>query len=169
MSETKPVKTEEVTKVVAAGETIRIEAPSGSHVTKRKHQRMVVDLVSPDEFVGGFIDFLREHAIVGLAVGFAIGTQAQSLVKTLVSSFIDPLFQLLFGGALSKQTFTLHFRSHHANFGWGSFVYGLLDFIFVLAAIYFIIKVFNLDKLDKPKIVVTDKDKDKEKEKEKNK
>lgn len=115
-------------------------------------------VVSPDELVGGFVSFLREHAIVGLAVGFAIGTQAQSVVKALVSGFIDPIFQLLFGEALSKRTFTLHFRANHADFGWGSVVYGILNFVFVLAMIYIIIKLFNLDKLDKPMLAVVTTD-----------
>lgn len=141
----------DVTKVVTPGGTIRIETPAGVRVRGQHHKRTVIDLITPDEFVGGFVDFLREHAIVGLAVGFAIGSQAQSLVKTIVASFIDPTFSLLFGGALSKRTFMLHFRHHHGVYGWGSFVYGLLDFLFVLAAIYAIVKLLKLDKLDKPK------------------
>jgi large-conductance mechanosensitive channel len=135
------------TKVVTTGNTVRIETPKGNR--RRRHEKVSV-IVGPDEFVGGFVAFLREHAIVGLAIGFAIGTQAQTLVKTLVSSFIDPTFQLLFGKSLNTRTFTLHFHSHHADFGWGAFIYGLLDFIFVLAAIYAIVKLLNLDKLDKP-------------------
>lgn len=118
----------------------------------RLHNAAVV--VSSDEFVGGFVNFLREHAIVGLAVGFAIGTQAQTLVKALVAGFIDPVFQLLFGEALSKRTFTLHFHANQADFGWGSVVYGMLNFMFVLAMIYILIKLFNLDKLDKPVLAV---------------
>ena len=142
----KTQKTPNQTKVVTTGNTVRIEAPKGS---QRKRQKVSV-IVSPDEVVGGFIDFLREHAIVGLAVGFVIATQMQAFVKQLIASFIDPSFQLLFGKSLSARTFTLHFHSHHANFGWGILVYTLLDFLFVLAAVYAIIKVFNLDKLDKP-------------------
>lgn len=101
--------------------------------------------------VGGFVDFLREHAVVGLAIGFVIGTQVQTVVKQLVASFIDPLFQLLFGKALSQRTFTLHWHTRAANFGWGAFVYGLLDFVFVLAAIYAIVALLKLDRLDQPK------------------
>ena len=102
--------------------------------------------------VSGFTDFLRQNAIVGLAVGFVIGTQVQTLVKQLIASFIDPLTALLFGGvALSSRIFTLHLGRQSANFGWGALVYALIDFLFVLAVIYGIIKLFQLDKLDKPK------------------
>ncbi len=141
----------EVTKVVTPSGTIRIETPAGSQVHGSRRKHAVIDLVTPDEFVGGFVAFLRENAVVGLAVAFAIGSQAQSLVKTVVASFIDPTFTLLFGESLSKRTFTLHFHHHVAHFGWGGFVYGLLDFLFVLATIYAIVKFLNLDKLDKPK------------------
>jgi large conductance mechanosensitive channel protein len=101
----------------------------------------------------GFTDFLRQNAIVALAVGFVVGTQVQGVVKQLIASFINPLTSLLFGGAaLSSRTFTLRFDHHYANFGWGALVYTLIDFIFVLIVIYGIIKLFQLDKLDKPKI-----------------
>lgn len=115
-----------------------------------------VSAVTPDVFsqpVGGFVTFLREHAIVGLAVGFVIGSQVQGVVKQATDSFINPLFQLLFSGnkSLTSRTFTMHFASRHANFAWGAFAYDLLDFLFVLAAIYMVIKIFSLDKLDKKK------------------
>jgi large-conductance mechanosensitive channel len=101
--------------------------------------------------MSGFIGFLREHAVVSLAIGFVLGTQVQTVVKQLISSFIDPLFQLLLPGnkALSARTFTLHFNGRHANFGWGALAYDTLDFLFVALAVYMIIKLFRLDKLDK--------------------
>ena len=143
------------THTVTSGSTIRFEQPSSS----RHHQSRIV-IVNPEIHpVSGFLDFLREHAVVGLAIGFVIGTQVQTLVKQLVSSFIDPLFQLLFGRALSQQTFTIDWHTRAVKFGWGAFVYGLLDFLFVLAAVYAIVKFLNLDELDKPK-----KSKEKEKD-----
>lgn len=140
-------KTEE-TKVTASEGTVKIEQPR-----KRKGEALqkVSVIIGSDEGVGGFVNFLREHAIIGVAVGFAIGAQAQVVIKQLIASLIDPASQLLFGTALSKRTFTWQFHGRHADFGWGALFYTLLNFIFVLAAIYFIIKLFNLDKLDKPK------------------
>ncbi len=99
--------------------------------------------------VGGFVNFLREHAVVTLAVGFAIATQAQAVIKQLISSFIDPLYGLLFGQTLSAKSATLHLHGRTEHFAWGAFAYTLIDFLFVLAAIYAIVKVLNLDKLDK--------------------
>lgn len=101
--------------------------------------------------VTGFVNFLREHAIVGLAVGFVLGTQVQTVVKAFISGFIDPLFLLAFPGnkSLSQRTFTLSFDGRHADFGWGSLAYALLDFLVVAGAIYLVIRIFQLDKLDK--------------------
>ncbi|HWB39085.1 MAG TPA: MscL family protein [Candidatus Saccharimonadales bacterium] len=132
---------------VTPGTTIRFEEPTSDRKPKPNPAVVVVQEANP---VGGFVAFLREHAIVGLAIGFIVGLQAQTLVKQLVSSFIDPAFQLFFGKALQDRTFTLHFGNHTAAFGWGAFVYILLNFIFVLAAIYMVVKFFNLEKLDKP-------------------
>lgn len=144
------LKTENNIKVTASGGNIRIVAPQ----TRQRSKQNLNVFVAPDfvnEPIEGFIGFLKEYAVVGLAVGFAIGAQAQALVKQILTTFIDPAFQLLFGQVLSKRTFTLHFRSNAANFGWGALVYSLLNFVFVLTAIYVLIKVFKLDKLKKDK------------------
>lgn len=134
------------TKVTTKGSTVHIESPNGQSKPK------ISIIVGPDEVVSGFVGFLREHAIVGLAVGFVIATQVQAIVKQLTDGFINPLFTLFFGGkTLTTRTFTLHFHGRHADFVWGSVVYALIDFLFVMAVIYAIIKLFNLDKLDKPK------------------
>lgn len=134
------------TRIVTKGGKIHIELPSGKEGLRRS-RTLVVE--SADEVVDGFVSFLREKAVVGLAVGFVIGTQAQGLIKELVSSFINPLFTLLFGKTLTLQEFTVHFNGRSADFAWGSFAYVLLNFLFIIFAIYIIIKFFKLDRLDK--------------------
>ena len=132
---------------MTSGTTIRIEEPSGTSSRKAKPNPAVV-IIQEANPVGGFVNFLREHAVVGLAIGFIIGVQAQGLVRSLVSSFIDPAFLLLFGQKLNQRTFTLEWHDRVASFSWGSFAYGLLNFLFVLAVIYAIVKILNLDKLE---------------------
>lgn len=137
------------TQSVTTGTTIRIEQPKSSRQQKPKITVVMAQELNP---APGFVAFLREHAIVGLAVGFAIATQVQGVVKQLIASFIDPLYALLFNGQqLSTMTVTLHWHGRQAAFGWGSFVYTLIDFLFVVAIIYIAIKTFHLDSLDKPK------------------
>jgi large conductance mechanosensitive channel protein len=124
--------------------------------TRRRHKQSIAALVNSDNVVsqqvGGFVSFIREHAIVGLAVGFIIGTQAQSVIKQLVSSFIDPLIHLFLGGAdLDKLKATVHLFGTSADFTYGAMIFALINLLAVLIAIYALIKAFKLDKLDKPK------------------
>lgn len=127
---------------------MRMQSPKSNRRPKPSATKVVVQEVNP---VGGFVDFLREYTVVTLAIGFVVAQQVQGLVKQLVNAFIDPFSKLLFGTALSQRTFTLHFHDRAANFAWGDFVYGVVDFLFVLIVIYLIIKVFRLDNLKKSK------------------
>ena len=62
----------------------------------RTKQHITTILDEPDEVVrrqvGGFVTFLREKAVVGVAVGFIVGQQAQG---RFVYVFINFLFILL--------------------------------------------------------------------------
>ena len=130
---------------LTTGSTIRLEEPSSSR-GKPRTATVVVHEINP---VSGFVGFLREHAVVSLAVGFAIATQAQALIKQLITSFVDPLYGLLFSQKLSAKASILHFHGREQVFAWGAFMYTLIDFLFVLVIIYLIVKLLNLDKLDK--------------------
>src|SRR5580658_8320418 len=143
MAEKPRKRTISTTQSVTTGTTIRIEQPKSSRQQKPKITVVMAQELNP---VGGFVSFLREHAIVGLAVGFAIATQLQAVVKQLIASFINPLYGLLFNGQqLSTMTVTLHWHGRHQQFGWGEFVYTLIDFVFVLLVIYFALKFLHLD------------------------
>lgn len=140
-----------------AKETEVVETPDGTvKITRPKGPRrhgVTVLLGSDDlvrEQVGGFVSFLRKHAVVGLAIGFIIGLQAQTLVKQLVDSFITPLLTLIVGPDLQSRQLTVH-GANPVTFAWGRFVYVLVDFMFVLFFIYLIVKLFNLDKLESTK------------------
>ena len=39
----------------------------------------------------GFMDFVREQGVVGLAIGLAVGTQAAILVKDMIKAIVDPI------------------------------------------------------------------------------
>lgn len=125
-------------------ETVKIQSPKGS---RRPHVSVIVN-PELSEPVQGFVNFLREHAVVGLAVGFIIGLQAQTLMKQLVESFLTPLLNLVLGEVNTKEA-VLSLGDKTATFAWGKFVYSLVAFLFVLLAIYVIIKVLKLDRLEK--------------------
>lgn len=103
--------------------------------------------------VSGFMTFVREQGVVGLAVGLVLGTQVKTLVDQLVASFINPLIGLVLpgGGTLTEKTFGLTLFSKTAEFGYGAFIAVLISFLTVAGVIYFVVKGLKLDKIDKKK------------------
>src|SRR6476619_4079274 len=68
----------------------------------------------------GFVSFVREQGVVGLAIGLVLGTQVKVLVDQIVVSFINPLLGILLPGnnALVDKTFHLRIHQKGANFLW---------------------------------------------------
>ena len=99
----------------------------------------------------GFSEFLRGQGVVGLAIGFVIGTQVQVVVKQLLDSFINPILGLTIGngGSFTSKVFTIHLHGKVSHFAWGSFIYSLINFLILVLVLYLVIKLFRLDKLDK--------------------
>ncbi len=102
---------------------------------------------------GGFMDFIREQGVVGLAVGLAIGTAAGDTVKKLVTAFIDPLVQLIVGSqkGLQAASFTVEIAGRKGEFLYGAFISSLITLLAVAFVVYAIIHFLKLDKLDKKK------------------
>lgn len=102
---------------------------------------------------GGFMKFIREQGVVGLAVGLAIGTAAGDTVKKLVQAFIDPIVQLIVGSqeGLQAASFTVDIAGRKGEFMWGAFVSSLITLLAVALVVYAIVHFLKLDKLDKKK------------------
>jgi large conductance mechanosensitive channel len=100
----------------------------------------------------GFVDFIREQGVVGLAVGLAIGTAAGDTVKKLVEGFINPIVQFLVGSStLTDAVWTIELWGRTADFKWGAFVSSAITLLATALVIYVIIHFLKLDKLDKKK------------------
>lgn len=101
---------------------------------------------------GGFMDFVRTQGVVGLAVGLAIGTQASELVKSIVASLITPIVDLIVGeGGLANLTWTVHVGTRSSIFSIGLLIDAIIRFMAIAFVIYFVVKGFKLDRLDKKK------------------
>ena len=133
--------------VVTSVNNIRMKSPN----SKSRSPRLSGASINTDAIMSGFIDFLKNHSVVTLAVGFVIATQVQGLVKQLVDSFITPTIQFFFKSSLLKDSITIHLTNHTIVYTWGQFANQFLIFFFVLVAIYLIIKIFRLDKLNPTK------------------
>ncbi len=96
----------------------------------------------------GFLDFVKEQGVIGLAVGFILGGAVAKLVTALVTDFINPLIGIVLGG--------LNLKSFYTNVGgaklmWGDLLSVLVDFLIVALVVYFGVKWLKLDSLTKKK------------------
>ncbi|MCJ1964717.1 MscL family protein [Candidatus Nanosynbacter sp. TM7-057] len=116
-------------------------------------KKKIVNVAIKDTHMAGFVDFIREQGVVGMAVGLAIGTAAGDTVKKLVTAFIDPLVQLVVGSqqGLQSASFTVEVAGRKGEFLYGAFVSSLITLIAVAFVVYAIIHFLKLDKLDKKK------------------
>lgn len=101
----------------------------------------------------GFINFIREQGVVGLAVGMAVGTAAGSTVKVIVDEMINPLVALLTQGInLSSLKLTIAVGNGKAVFGWGAVLSSLITLSATALVVYLIIHGAKLDRIDKKKV-----------------
>jgi large conductance mechanosensitive channel len=100
----------------------------------------------------GFINFIREQGVVGLGVGFVVGTSASSLVKSIVTNLFNPLVGVLMGGNdLDKKAVCLQSGAKACSnpLNYGQVVSDLITFTLVLFLVYLLIKGMKLEKVDK--------------------
>ena len=94
----------------------------------------------------GFLDFIRDRGVVGLAVGFIMGGAVTKTVSSFVDDVINPLIGLFFGPALRLSDMTIGVVKL------GSFANNLVNLLIVSAVVYYVLyKALHLDKLDKKK------------------
>ena len=98
-----------------------------------------------------FMNFVRAHGVVGLAVGLAIGTQVGNAVQTIVENLINPIVGFIVGDTkgLEQLSFTLTAGSRAMTIGWGAIVSAVITLLAVSAVIYWIVSGLKLDKVDK--------------------
>lgn len=97
----------------------------------------------------GFLDFIREQGVVGLAVGFILGGAVSNLVSALVKDIISPILALGLNNIENLQNAYIQIGA--AKIMWGNFVNVLIDFIVIALVVYYGTKLLGLDKLDKKK------------------
>lgn len=96
----------------------------------------------------GFVDFIREQGVVGLAVGFILGGAVSTLVAKIVSGIVMPLIGIIFDSSGLAKAST---KVGGETIMWGSVVDALINFIIIAAVVYFGVKALRLDTLDKKK------------------
>ena len=77
----------------------------------------------------GFIDFIREQGVVGLAVGFILGGALSKVVSALVTDIINPLLGVMLGFAGGLKTASLKLGT--AEILYGDMLSVFIDFLVI--------------------------------------
>lgn len=100
---------------------------------------------APQKAFGGFLEFVRERGVMGLAIGFVLGSAVQKVVTAFVSDIVNPFVGIFLGRADGFKNFAI------GQFLIGDFIMVAVDFLILCLVIYTVFKLLGLEKLDKPK------------------
>lgn len=97
----------------------------------------------------GFIEFIRERGVVGLAVGFILGGAISKVVASFVADIINPILSIFLGltGNLREAVLPVG----PIKIMWGNFIGTTIDFLAIALVVYCGVKILKLDRLDKKK------------------
>ncbi|MCM2339155.1 MAG: MscL family protein [Burkholderiales bacterium] len=97
----------------------------------------------------GFINFIREQGVIGLAIGFILGGAVSKVVTALVTDIINPLLSVVLGATEGLKTASFGIGS--AQILYGDLISVIIDFLIIALVVYFGFKMLGIEKLDKPK------------------
>lgn len=94
----------------------------------------------PKGIIAEFKEFIGKAGVLGLAIGFIMGTAIGKVVSALVQDIIMPIpGALIQGGDWRKAVFTIPI-GNGVNFGIGDFVGVIIDFLIISMVIFLIAK-----------------------------
>lgn len=91
----------------------------------------------------GFVDFIRERGVIGLAIGFVLGGAVSRVTTSFSTDIVNPVFAYLFGGTQKLGDLNV------GSIAIGKFAAAILDFLVLALVVYIIFRVLGLDRLDK--------------------
>lgn len=95
--------------------------------------------------LAGFMQFIREQGVVGLATGFILGGAVSKLVSALVTDIVNPILGAVLGSTEGIKAMKM------GPILLGDFVAVMIDFVIIAAVVYFVVKGLGLDKMDAKK------------------
>ena len=121
---------------------------------QQKNVAFTVPVIKTPEWWQGFVDFIREQGVVGLATGLVLGLAAKSLIDSLISNIFNPIIGVLTGG-ISLQNKVVCIKHVDAvcktSLNYGQFISDFISFVVVVLLVYFVFRILKLDKLAKKK------------------
>lgn len=97
----------------------------------------------------GFLTFIREQGVVGLAIGFILGGAITKVVTSLVEDIINPIIGIIGGGTEGLAEASIQIAD--AEIKYGQFISVLINFLIIAAVVYYVFKGLGLDRIDKKK------------------
>jgi large conductance mechanosensitive channel len=111
--------------------------------------------MASNKHLKGFLDFVREQGVIGLAVGLVLGGAVSVLVKSLIDNVVMPPIGVLLGSAEGLKGLTVSMGEHggkEAVLSYGLFLNDLINFVVIAGVVYGVVHVLGFDKkLDKKK------------------
>jgi len=102
--------------------------------------KAVAPASAPKGVIAEFKDFIGKAGVLGLAIGFIMGTAIGKVVTALVQDLIMPIpGALIEGGDWRKATVAIPI-GNGMNFGIGDFVGVVIDFLIISMVIFLIAK-----------------------------
>jgi large conductance mechanosensitive channel len=130
--------------------------PEAKRVVRREREvAVVLPALKAPKFLQGFVDFVREQGVVGLAIGLILGFASKTLVDSLVNNIFNPIVGLLTGGISLEHKTACIARNDNGTcttvMKYGQFLSDVISFLIVVAAVYLVFKLLKLERLDKKK------------------
>jgi large-conductance mechanosensitive channel len=96
-------------------------------------------------FFSGILDFLKDYAVIGMAIGVIIAQASKDLVDSIVQGLFLPFIKLF----VSQDNFKdLDFYIRGVKFSLGSVIGNMLTFFIIIAFLYLLVKkIIKSDKL----------------------
>lgn len=123
-------------------------------IINRKEVTLSVPVMKVPKPLQGFVDFVRQQGVVGLAVGLVLGVAGKSVVDSFVNNVFNPVVGLLTGGIdLGNKAVCIKRVGEvcTSSLGYGRLISDIISFLIVAFAVYLIVHFLKLDKLDKKK------------------
>ncbi len=122
-------------KLESAKKNVRASAASAASVAKSG--------------MSGFMEFIKEQNVVGLAVGLVLGTSASALINSLINNVIMPPLGFLLGSADGlrglKWIIGVTPAGDTATIYYGEFINDAINFLVLAFVMYAVIKLLKLD------------------------
>ncbi|HYU84417.1 MAG TPA: large conductance mechanosensitive channel protein MscL [Kribbellaceae bacterium] len=91
--------------------------------------------------IKGFKDFLMRGNVLDLAIAVVVGTAFAKVVDVVVSSFVNPLVNLLGGGRVKGLSWTIIGSNPKTTIDFAAIINAGIVFVLTAAVVYFVLVV----------------------------